>query len=237
MRIFRSRDNRTGRCHRLSPGGQYSGRLSYSIGFTLTEELQQTILALPEQAWTPAYDAEGQVRAGAWVAELTGLVKLEGWPKRMRLIVRKEHPHPGARLRFTDIDRHRFTCFVTNTRRGQLADLELRHHRRARCEDRIHTAKDTGLRNLPLHDFTQNQIWTEIVALACELMAWMQMLALHETPARRYEPKRLRLRLFAVAARLARGGRRLRLRVAASWPWARQLVTAITRLQALPAPT
>ncbi len=215
------------------PGRQ----LAYSIGFTLTEEVQTAILALPEQAWTPAYDAEGQVRPGAWVAELTGMVRLEGWPKGMRLIVRKERPHPGAQLRFTDIDGHRFTCFVTNTRRGQLADLELRHRRRARCEDRIRCAKDTGLANLPLHDFAQNQIWCEIVALACELLAWMQMLALHGSSARCYEPKRLRLRLFAVAARLVRGGRRLRLRLAARWPWSEQLVTAITRLQALPTPT
>jgi hypothetical protein len=39
---------------------------------------------------------------------------------------------------------------------------------RARCEDRIRCAKDTGLRNLPLHGYAQNQIWCEIVALACE---------------------------------------------------------------------
>ncbi|TQS31220.1 IS1380 family transposase [Microbispora sp. KK1-11] len=211
-------------------------RLSYSIGFVLTEEVQAAILALPQQAWTPAYDAEGQVRPGAWIAKLTGLVKLDGWPRGMRLIVRRERPHPGAQLRFTDIDGHRFTCFVTNTKRGQLADLELRHRRRARCEDRIRAAKDTGLRNLPLHDFAQNQIWVEIVALACELLTRMQMLALGG-PARRYEPKRLRPHLFAVAARLVRGGRRLRLRIAAYWPWAGQLVTAVTRLQALPAPT
>ena len=56
----------------------------------------------------------------------------------------------GAQLRFTDIDWHRFTCFATGTRKGQLADLELRHRRRARCEDPIRCAKDTGLRNLPL---------------------------------------------------------------------------------------
>jgi hypothetical protein len=52
-------------------------------------------------------------------------------------------------------------------------------------------------------------------------------------PARYWEPKRLRLRIFSVAGRLTRGGRRLRLRLAASWPWARQTATAITRLQAL----
>ena len=124
------------------------------------------------------------------------------WPAGMRVIVRKERPHPGAQLRFTDIDGHRFTAFATDANKGQLADLELRHRRRARCEDRIRNAKDTGLRNLPLKGFAQNQVWCEIVALACELLAWTQMLALTGT-ARRWEPKRLRLRLFAVAGRLA----------------------------------
>ncbi|MEV4582294.1 IS1380 family transposase [Nonomuraea jabiensis] len=211
--------------------------LKYSIGFTITDDIAAAILKLPATAWTPAYDAERQVRPGAWVAELTGLLELTGWPKGMRVIVRKERPHPGAQLRFTDLDGHRFTCFVTGTPGGQLADLELRHRRRARAEDRIRTAKDTGLRNLPLHDFAQNQIWLEIVALACELTAWMQLIALHGTDASRYEPKRLRLRLFAVAGRLIRGGRRIRLRIPVHWPWARQIITALTRLHALAAPT
>ena len=69
-------------------------------------------------------------------------------------------------------------AFATDAKKGQLADLELRHRRRARCEDRIRCAKDTGLRNLPLKGFAQNQVWCEIVALACELLAWTQMLAL-----------------------------------------------------------
>ena len=209
--------------------------LKYSIGFTITDDIAAVILRLPATAWTPAYDADGQARPGAWVTEITAMLNLTSWPAKMRLIVRKERPHPGARPRFTDPDGHRFTCFVTNTTGGQLPDLELRHRRRARAEDRIRCAKDTGLRNLPLHDFTQNQIWCEIVALACELIAWTQLLAL-DGPARRWEPKRLRLRLFAIAGRLVRGGRRLRLRIAARWPWATQLITAVTRLQALPAP-
>lgn len=126
---------------------------------------------------------------------------------------------------------------VTGTPGGQLADLELRHRRRTRAEDRIRTAKDTGLRNLSLLDFTQNQIWLEIVALACELLAWMQMLALHGTNARHYEPKRLRLRLLAVAGRLVHGGRRLHLRIPTQWLWARQITTTLTRMHALPTST
>ncbi len=207
-------------------------RLAYSVGFTITEDIQQAILTLPDRVWEPAYDAGGQVRPGAWVAELTGLLDLAKWPKGMRVIVRKERPHPGAQLRFTGISGHRFTAFATSTKGGQLAGLELRHRRRARCEDRIRCAKDTGLRNLPLQGFAQNQLWCEIVAMACELLAWMAMLAL-DGPARRWEPKRLRLRLFTCAGRVVRGGRRLRLRLPASWPWARQITTAITRLQAL----
>jgi hypothetical protein len=208
-----------------------SRRLHYSVGMTITEDMQEAILTLPERVWEPAYDADGEVRPGAWVAELTGLLDLAGWPPGMRVIVRRERPHPGAQLRFTDIDGHRFTCFATDAKSGQLADLELRHRRRARCEDRIRAAKDTGLRNLPLHGFDQNQIWCELVAMASELTAWMQMLALDGT-ARAWEPKRLRLRLFSAAGRLVRGGRRIRLRLAATWPWAGQLTTAITRLQA-----
>jgi hypothetical protein len=89
------------------------------------------------------------------------------------------------------------------------------------------------MRNLPLKGFDQNQLWCEIVALACELLAWTQMLALTGA-ARRWEPKRLRLRVFAVAGRLARSGRRLRLRLAGRWPWAGDITVAATRLQALP---
>jgi hypothetical protein len=209
-----------------------SRRLHYSVGMTITEDMHQAILTLPGRVWEPAYDAGGDVRPGAWVAELTGLLDLTSWPEGMRVIVRKERPHPGAQLRFTDIDGHRVTCFATDAKRGQLADLELRHRRRARCEDRIRCAKDTGLRNLPLHGFDQNQIWCELVAMACELLAWMAMLAL-DGPARAWEPKRLRLRLFTVAGRIARGGRRLRLRLAATWPWATQITAAISRLQNL----
>ena len=209
-----------------------SRRLHYSVGMTFTEDMQDAILALPERVWEPAYDAGGEVRPGAWVAELTGLLDLAGWPAGMRVSVRRERPHPGAQLRFTDINGHRFTAFATDAKTGQLADLELRHRRRARCEDRIRNAKDTGLRNLPLHGFTQNQLWCELVAMACELTTWMQMLALDGT-ARAWEPKRLRLRLFAAAGRLVRGGRRLLLRLAATWPWAGQFTAAITRLQAL----
>ncbi|TQN43618.1 DDE family transposase [Blastococcus colisei] len=208
-------------------------RLSYSIGFGLPANTADLLTQIPAEVWTPAYDGNDAIRDGAWVAELTGLLDLTGWPPGMRVIARKERPHPGAQLRITDADGLRVTAFATNSTRGQLPDLELRHRRRARAEDRIRCAKDTGLTNLPLHDFAQNQIWCALVALACELVAWMQMLALTDTAARRWEPKRLRTRLFTVPATLARTGRRRLLHLAEHHPWAAVVRDAIVRLRDL----
>ena len=95
-------------------------RLSYSVGFSLPGDLasiQKTLAAIPDTAWEPAYDANGQPRPGAFVAEVTALFDLSGWPPGMRLIVRKERPHPGAQLRITDLDGMRITAFVTSTTR------------------------------------------------------------------------------------------------------------------------
>ncbi|WNI27681.1 IS1380 family transposase [Streptomyces sp. ITFR-6] len=209
--------------------------LSYSVGMTITDAIHQAVLKIPKEAWTPAYDSGGTERPGAWVAEITDMPDLTSWPRGMRLIVRKERPHPGAQLRSTDLDGLRLTCFATNTKGGQLADLELRHRRRARCEDRIRNARDTGLRDLPPHDTAQNRIWLEIISIALDLLAWMPMLAL-TGDARRWEPKRLRLRLFSAAAQLIHTGRRRWLRFTARWPWTEVISHAIDRLQALPNP-
>jgi hypothetical protein len=208
--------------------------LSYSVGMTITDAVHLAVLQIPGSAWSPAVEPDGQVRDGAWVAELAGDV-LKGWPAGMRLIVRKERPHPGAQLRFTDADGMRLTCFATNTAGTAIAALELRHRQRARAEDRIRAARATGLRNLPLHHAASNQLWLEIVQLALDLLAWMPMLALTGA-ARRWEPKKLRLRLFSAAARLVTTGRRRILRLDRHWPWTNTITSAFTRLQALPNP-
>lgn len=213
-------------------------RLSYSVGFTLPAHTPELLAHVDKAgAWTEAYDAHDQVRDGAWVAELTNLLDLSSWPTGMRVIVRKERPHPGAQLRFDDVDGMRITAFATNTTRGQLPDLELRHRKRARCEDRIRIAKDTGLAGLPLHRFDQNKIWVAIVMLALDITAWMQTLALTNHDARRWEPKRLRLRLFTTPAVIVRRARQHVLHIAAHAPWATTVATGLTRLRQLgPAP-
>ena len=210
--------------------------VQYSVGFTLPSNTPDLLRHIPEQVWTPAYDADGQVRPGADVAELTSLLTLTGWPPGMRVIARRERPHPGAQLRFDDVDGYRITAFATNTTRGQLADLELRHRRRARAEDRIRIAKDTGLANLPLHGFDANRIWCHLVLIAMELTAWTQLLALGHHEARRWEPKRLRHRLFTIPATLARTGRQTRLHLKTDAPWAQLALSGWTTLAGLVPP-
>jgi hypothetical protein len=211
-------------------------RVSYSVGFTLPLDTPELYQKVPEQVWTPAYNSDGQVRDGADVAEFTGLLNLDGWPAGMRVIVRRERPHPGAQLRFDDVDGYRLTAFATNAKRGQLADLGVRHRRRARCEDRIRNAKDTGLVNLPLHGFGANRIWCQIVAIATDLIAWMGLLAHPESDTRRWEPKKLRHRLFVIPAAIARTARRVILHISERYRWADAVVAAFTALRRLPAP-
>ncbi|GAA4053812.1 hypothetical protein GCM10022233_26490 [Streptomyces shaanxiensis] len=115
--------------------------------------------------------------------------------------MRKERPDPGAQLRFIDADGMQLTCFATNTAGEAIAALELRHRQRARAEDRIRATRATGLRNPPLHDAAQNQIWLEITQIALDLLAWIPMPAL-SGKARLREPRRLRLPLFSAAAQL-----------------------------------
>jgi hypothetical protein len=214
-------------------------KLQYSVGMTGREPVLAALAALPRQSWKPALDADGEPREGAQVAELTRFFHSPdpryGWPDGMRLIARRERPHPGAQLRITDADGWRITVFATNVRGGRIAELELQHRLRARAEDRIRCLKDTGMRNLPLHDFAANRIWLQVAMLAADLLTWTQALALAETAARCWEPKRLRLRLLHVAGRLVRSGRREWLRLPRAWPWTPILLTGHANLNALAA--
>jgi hypothetical protein len=208
--------------------------IRFSVGFDLDSRVRTAILDLPETAWSPAIDADGGDRDGAQVAELATLdLAAGGWPAGTRAICRRERPHPGAQLTFTDADGWRFQVFITDQPDGDLAGLELRHRQHARVEDRIRAAKATGLRNLPFDRWRRNAVWLQLVLLALDLVVWTQALLLdgHLAVA---EPKTLRYRLWHVAGRISRHARRLRLRLQRSWPWAADLVRAFSRLDALP---
>jgi len=213
------------------------GRLRFSVGFDLTEPVRDAILALGEDAWVPAITQDGEPRDdGAWIAEITHLLDLSGWPAGSRVLVRREVPHPGAQLSFTDHDGHRFQAILTDQPDTDIAYLEARHRGHARVEDRIKDGKDTGMAKLPFRDFAINAVWLELALIAQDLIAWTKALALDGELAR-CEPKRLRYRLLHVAGRLAFHARQAILHLDRDWSWAHELSTAFARLAALPPPT
>lgn len=206
----------------------------FAIGHQLTEVMRNAVFAVPKRRWTPAITADGtDDRDHAEVAEITDLVDLSAWPDGMRAIVRRELAHPGAQLRFTDLDGHRFQVFVTDLDDPDIAYLEALHRGRGRAEKRICDAKDTGLANLPSASFAINQAWVALVLIAQDLLAWTRLLCL-DSDLTHAEPKRLRYCLLHAAGVITRSGRRPRLRIADGWPWADQLVAAFTRVHTLP---
>jgi hypothetical protein len=181
------------------------------------------------------------------VTELTGLLRqgrpgdqLADWPASMRVFARRERPHPGAQLSlFEAEDGWRYCLWVTNlpedTRgwRGQFAYIDAAHRVHARVEDAIRTGKDCGLGRFPSHDFGINAAWLTASLTAAALLSWLRLIALDSGLARA-EPKTLRCQILHTAGRLVRGGRRRRLKIPATWPWADAIATAWTRITALP---
>ena len=241
-------------------------RVHYSVGFDLDQRCRTAISKVPETLWQNVINPNGTPRdlKDAGVVELTGLLResvvngtvsdqLKTWPKDMRLIVRRERPHPGAQLSlFEETDGWRYQIFATNTPTGtprggptsssrpaghlaQLAYLEARHRAHARVEDCIRNAKNTGLGHLPSKQHQLNQAWCLAAAIAADLLAWLRLLCLTGDLARA-EPKTLRYRLLHTAARIIRGQRKRKIRIPETWPWAHDLAAALTTALSLPTP-
>ena len=208
----------------------------FSFGFPIDERVQAIVDLIPDECWHPAIEDCG-LREGAWVAEATAMIDLSSWPEGSRLILRKERPHPGAQLTFTDVGGHRITAFLTDTPRGviphQAAGLELRHRQHARVEDRIRQAKASGLRNLPCRGREENSAWLEAVLAGADLVCWAKLICFSHAPSLAHcEIAAFRYRVLHVAAQLTRSARRVCLKIDRTWRWATQIAEGFRRLRA-----
>ena len=219
--------------------------LQYSVGWDKGERERHAITLVPETAWQHVLDTCGDPRSldKAGVVELTGLLRgsapgdlLPSWPAALRILCRRERPHPGAQLcLLEETDGWRYQLMATNSRHKDIQFLEARHRPHARVEDRIRTAKDTGLGHLPGTGMALNQAWICAAQIGIDLLCWLRLLCLDGALARA-EPKTLRYRLLHTAARLTRGQRRRKLKIPATWPYARHLAAAFHHALALPPP-
>lgn len=210
--------------------------VKFVIGHQLTIDIASVLVDVPETAWQPAISADGaEWRDHAEVVEITHLVGdvFNGWPPGCRMIARREDPHPGAQLTFTDLDGHRFQVFATDLTDTDIAYLEALYRGRGRAERRICDTKATGLTNLPSHSFAINHAWLHLTLCAHDLLVWCQVLALDGDLATA-EPKRLRYCLFHTAARITTTARRRTCRLSNTWPWTADLITAFKRVHNLP---
>ena len=228
-----ARSDSAGASHDFASGCRET-RIRFSLGYAINQTVREQILALEEDAWTPAINQDGQPREGAWVTELTGLVNLDSWPAGTRLICRRERPHPGAQLSFTDVDGHRFQCFITDQDGQDIAALEActASTPRSRTASRRSRRPAPGTsRSTP---FTANAAWFELALCAHDITVWTQLLTL-DGEHQICEPKRLRYRILHVAGQITRHARRTTLHLPADWPWAAAILRAFKRLDALPA--
>jgi Transposase DDE domain group 1 len=115
-----------GTSHELAAGCRQR-HVQFIGGVRLSAQLAETVLSLPRSRWQPTISADGsEIRETGEVAELTDLVELSGWQAHTRMLVRREQPHPGAQLRFTDLDGYRYQLFVTDLPDADLGYLEAR---------------------------------------------------------------------------------------------------------------
>ena len=225
-----------------SPGRQ----VHYSIGWDLGARERTAITRVPARAWEAVLDPQGQPRDPdeAGVVELTALLRegphgdqLAGWPPDLRIIARREKPHPGAQLSlFEEIDGWRYQLLATSTPAHSAQFLEARHRPHARVEDSIRTGKQTGLGHLPSTSIEINRAWCVAAGIACDLLCWLRLLCL-DGPLAKAEPKTLRYRILHTAARIVHGQRKRKIRIPKTWPWAHQLATCLLAALALPPPT
>src|SRR5271157_3521161 len=103
-----------GTSHALARAARERG-VRFVGGFRLKAPLAQVVTTVPQRRWKRAISSDGteELETGQ-VAEITDLVDPSAWPEGTRMIARRELPHPGAQLRFTDVDGYRYQIFVTD---------------------------------------------------------------------------------------------------------------------------
>jgi hypothetical protein len=229
--------------HIAAGGGKRGRHWEFSVGWACTDREVDAIDRTPKRLWQPAIDQAGDVLHDTFVADLTGLLDLDGWRDKvpgLRIIARDEPLHPRYRKRATDREKQRgrrYQLIATNTQAGQVAWLDARHRSHVHVEDDVKQAKALGLNRWPSRHWKINVAWTQTVALAATLLAAFRHLALPEGALRDAAPKLLRYRLFHLPARLTRGQRKQWLHLRADWPWTQDLTNAWHAIKALPAPT
>jgi len=204
----------------------------FSITVRQDKRIRAAIDAIEEAAWQPIpYWLSTPEVSGADIAE-TPFTVFSGDKRnsrQVRLVVRRVRPTPGSQLAlFTAWDYH---AFVTD-RDLPLAEAEADHRRHAVVEQSIAELKSAGLAHLPSGNFMANAAWLALTVMAHNLGRAVAILA--GPDLQRATAATLRRKVFTMPGRLVRSGRRRRLRLPDSWPWADAISTALASIHTIP---
>ena len=217
---------------------QHGHTWHYSVGFDVTEAVRTAITTVPANVWVPALSAEGEVRRGAHVTEITGVLTMaDGWQPDMRILARTEPLHPKHRKQASPVEKkrgQRFQVIATDLPGHHYPRLDAFHRNHAGVETVIKDAKNLGLRRLPSYYLAFNQAWCHAVAIAADLLAWLRLLAIdHHPTLSKANPATLRRALLHVPARLAHRARQRLIRLPAGHPYHADLTLAWQKIRAL----
>jgi hypothetical protein len=210
----------------------------YSIGFDVTAPVREAICTVPARTWAAAISPDGEVRRGAHVADISGLLHLaDGWPDGMRISARIEPLHPKHHKKASEIEksrRQRFQAVAHDLPGHHYPRQDAFHRNHATVEAVIKDGKNLGLRHFPFYAFAANQAWCLAVMLAADLLAWLRLLALdHHDELRKATPARLREALLRAPARLVKRARKRLIRLADDHAHAADLIAAWDNIRAL----
>jgi len=208
----------------------------FDVRFSITagqdKRIRAAIDAIEEAAWQPIpYWLSTPEVSGADIAQ-TPFTVFSGDKRnarQVRLVVRRVRPTPGSQLALlTAWDYH---AFVTD-RDLPLAEAEADHRRHAVVEQSIAELKSAGLAHLPSGNFMANAAWLALTVMAHNLGRAVAILA--GPDLQRATAATLRRKVFTMPGRLVHSGRRRRLRLPDSWPWADAISTALASIHTIP---
>jgi len=211
--------------------GFVHGCRARNIGFAVVARSNASIHAaisrintIDDPRWRPAQRASGDTAVRSEVAEVTDFCDLSDWPTGTRLIVRREHLHPGAQRSLFPSTLFRYWGHYTDAD-GTPVELDAHMRAHAHVEDHIKRLKDSGLERFPFTNLDANRAWLHLVCCSDSLVRWFQHLCC-TGPLKTAEPKRLRWTLWHTPARIVRSAGRTIIRIIDGWPTANDLTQA-----------
>jgi len=156
-----------------------------------------------------------------------------GWGEARRMaVIRKKPPQrPDPQMLLFTLERHSYQVIATNVADMAPEEVWEFYNGRAVVENRIEEVKNQfNLSKIPSSDYVANACHFQMVMLAYDLTNWFRRLLLWGD-LRKGEVAALRRKVFTIAAKLVRHGRRVVLSLTQAFPRQEMLESVMGRVR------